>query len=626
MKTEINTKTVQEIIEMRRNDFLKVNPEYQRGAVWDRRQEQLLIDSILRGYPIPLFYFHFKKSQAGGLSSERFEIIDGQQRINAICRFAANEYPLPNPQKEKTGLPRFLIQQSCPWSGQRFERLSRVDSERLLGTTLSILIIEPNQEHEIRDLFIRLQAGLPLSAQEKRDAWPGEFSQFIIRWGGKRKQQDGQQQDGHDFFRSVMRLGSTGRSDPRRRLICAQMYMLLDTRCEHGPSTFCNLGSQNIDNFYHYHVDFDKFCEAAKRFQRILDIGHELFGDGKRPPIKNHAAIHLFLLIDSLLDDFEVDWKKRLPDAIDRFLEKVNEASKHKSASNEFWRKYGAKSRSSTASRETVADRHHFFVAKMLEFMGERDPLRRKDPVRAFSIRERELLYYRSKKNCAICGDVVDWPDAEADHIEPHAAGGITTLENARLVHKKCHQRGKSALTPIAETCDFGTGGPLWETDQATSGVDDEEQDESSEWMEGLTRRAAGRETRETLLSRLLERGIKLDHEEGIAYRDQKRRPVIIPAANKPAQDGSFWLGAKAKFFQDEQEVVLVLLCRKGNDLLPFFLPPEKVKFILDRLRPTDDGRYIFKLARTNSGFELRLEAGHSLGLNDYLGKYQTLD
>jgi hypothetical protein len=32
---------------------------------------------------------------------------------------------------------------------------------------------DPN---EARDLFVRLQAGMPLNSQEKRDAWPGQFT------------------------------------------------------------------------------------------------------------------------------------------------------------------------------------------------------------------------------------------------------------------------------------------------------------------------------------------------------------------------------------------------------------------------------------------------------------------
>ena len=46
---------------------------------------------------------------------------------------------------------------------------------------------EDGNENEVRDLFIRLQAGTPLTAQEKRDAWPGDFTVFVIRHAGRRK-------------------------------------------------------------------------------------------------------------------------------------------------------------------------------------------------------------------------------------------------------------------------------------------------------------------------------------------------------------------------------------------------------------------------------------------------------
>ncbi|MGH9710872.1 MAG: HNH endonuclease [Candidatus Acidiferrales bacterium] len=44
---------------------------------------------------------------------------------------------------------------------------------------------------------------------------------------------------------------------------------------------------------------------------------------------------------------------------------------------------------------------------------------------------------------CGICGAPVDRSVAEYDHFPlPHAAGGETVVENARLVHATCHPRG----------------------------------------------------------------------------------------------------------------------------------------------------------------------------------------
>jgi len=60
---EPNVFKVSEIIEFKKRGLLLVNEEYQRGCVWSLRQEKLLIDSVLREYPIPKFYFHFRSSE-----------------------------------------------------------------------------------------------------------------------------------------------------------------------------------------------------------------------------------------------------------------------------------------------------------------------------------------------------------------------------------------------------------------------------------------------------------------------------------------------------------------------------------------------------------------------------------
>ena len=73
---------VQDVLDLKSQQMLVVNPEYQRGVVWTPSQKKKLVDSVLRGYPIPLIYFHHIRQQAGKLVSERFEVIDGQQRIN----------------------------------------------------------------------------------------------------------------------------------------------------------------------------------------------------------------------------------------------------------------------------------------------------------------------------------------------------------------------------------------------------------------------------------------------------------------------------------------------------------------------------------------------------------------
>lgn len=60
MKSELKTRTLQSLADAYSSHELRVRPEYQRGTVWKLPQKQGLIDSLLRGYQIPLFYVHLE--------------------------------------------------------------------------------------------------------------------------------------------------------------------------------------------------------------------------------------------------------------------------------------------------------------------------------------------------------------------------------------------------------------------------------------------------------------------------------------------------------------------------------------------------------------------------------------
>ena len=68
------------------------DPEWQRGYIWNRKDEQLLIDSIFRGIPIPKFYLTEEYNTKKGASIHY--AVDGQQRLKALYKFLNNEFPV----------------------------------------------------------------------------------------------------------------------------------------------------------------------------------------------------------------------------------------------------------------------------------------------------------------------------------------------------------------------------------------------------------------------------------------------------------------------------------------------------------------------------------------------------
>ena len=77
--------------------MLYANPEYQRGKVWRTAQKKRLVDPVFRGYPIPLIYLHHISKDVAGSKRDDFEVIDGQQRINALYEYKEGAFNLLTP-------------------------------------------------------------------------------------------------------------------------------------------------------------------------------------------------------------------------------------------------------------------------------------------------------------------------------------------------------------------------------------------------------------------------------------------------------------------------------------------------------------------------------------------------
>jgi len=135
---------------------LVIQPEYQRNFFYHQDQggkrERAVIHSLLRGYPIGLLYFN-------KVGEERYEVLDGQQRITSIGRFVTNKFAIM-----VDGNPKI------------FDSLPADQKARILDTKLLIYICE-GAESEIKEWFQTINiAGVPPNDQELLNAiYSGPF-------------------------------------------------------------------------------------------------------------------------------------------------------------------------------------------------------------------------------------------------------------------------------------------------------------------------------------------------------------------------------------------------------------------------------------------------------------------
>lgn len=431
--------SVKEIIDLRKEDMIKPNPEYQRGVVWTLDQQKKLIDSVLRGYRLPIIYLHKIDKKVAGMIRQGYDIIDGQQRIVALHRFVEGTFPLYDVKDERAKLPLFLRDQPCPWSGKHMHELTEEDRERLLQTRLPISCIHTDNDNEVRDLFVRLQAGFPLNHQEKRDSYPGLFGEYILWLGGK---PDIIKYQGHRFFQDVLRM-RPGSDRGKTRQLAAQITILFLERYVRDVEYFSDINAKAIDEYYYKHLDFDEATDRNKRLLVILDKLTELMAFDKGPKLRAHEAIHLILFVDTIWDDYTRFWESQIAEAVRAFSAELNEANatRYDPKPHETWLQYGVHTRANSDRGDSIQRRHNFYCQRMAEYIENLTP---KDERRFFTSTEREQVYWRDRQLCGVCKAKVSWIEAEIHHLKAYSKGGSTTLDNAQLVHRHCHPSAAS--------------------------------------------------------------------------------------------------------------------------------------------------------------------------------------
>lgn len=454
MEAHLQDRTVKELVDLRREGFMVPNPEYQRGEVWTLDQKKKLIDSVLRGYQLPMIYLHDIRRTVAGRVMERFEIIDGQQRTTALSDFVEGAFSLYDIDDERAKFPPFLMDRDCDWGGKDFQALPRTLQEQLLETRLPIAIITSDDFNEIRDLFVRLQSGRPLNHQEKRDSLPGGFTEYILKLGGKPAIP---RFPGHEFFQRVLRM-KPGQDNGRTRQLAAQIAILFLERRSKGGSHYSDINAKAIDEYYFTRLDFEPTTPECERLRRILDLLTDKLGNWSGPKLQRHSAIHLVLFLDSIWDDYTRSWEDTLEEAQQKFSQLLAEAAlaSKEGTPDETWLRYGQWTRTNSDRGDRIRMRHLYYSERMIDFLGNLTP---KDPKRAFTSLEREVVYWRDKTQCQVCLSAVSWPDAEIHHVIEHQAGGKTVCDNGVLVHKHCHPKGAAAEQFAADYSKLGSSG-----------------------------------------------------------------------------------------------------------------------------------------------------------------------
>jgi Protein of unknown function DUF262 len=156
--------------------WLNLRPEYQRRLVWDVEKKSRFIESLLMNIPVPPIFLY-------ETDLNRYEVMDGQQRLNTILEFYDNNLSLKG--LETWAVLNGRTYGKCPPRIQRGLDRRRISANVLLAENIR----DPKHSDFIRrTVFERLNTGgQQLNHQELRNSlYSGRLNKLLIELAGNR--------------------------------------------------------------------------------------------------------------------------------------------------------------------------------------------------------------------------------------------------------------------------------------------------------------------------------------------------------------------------------------------------------------------------------------------------------
>lgn len=159
--------TVADFVQWHDEKRLVLNPHFQRNLVWTPAAKTYLIDTILLRLPIPKIFVRSKIDLTTKKSVR--EVVDGQQRLNAILEFAADNLTLSS--------------RSEGFAGYKYSTLPDELKQSFLSYSLGVDNLINASDDDVLSIFGRLNSyGISLNAAEKRHAqYQGEFKWTVYK-------------------------------------------------------------------------------------------------------------------------------------------------------------------------------------------------------------------------------------------------------------------------------------------------------------------------------------------------------------------------------------------------------------------------------------------------------------
>jgi len=170
MEFKSQTFTVADLYNWYKAKELFLQPKFQRRKVWKPVARSYLIDTVIRGLPIAKIYYRMQVDP-DSVKSVR-EIVDGQQRLDAIFSYVDNKFTVSRAHNPIAG-------------GKLFKHLPASVRSQILSYDIAADLLMGADDAQVLQIFARINSySVTLNAQEKRNAkYFGLFKELAYKLG-----------------------------------------------------------------------------------------------------------------------------------------------------------------------------------------------------------------------------------------------------------------------------------------------------------------------------------------------------------------------------------------------------------------------------------------------------------
>jgi uncharacterized protein with ParB-like and HNH nuclease domain len=395
-------------------------PDFQRNDVWKNPDKSRLIESILRGIPIPMIYLAKEEGK-------KYAVIDGQQRIKSIVQYLDDKFGLSG------------LQVLTYLKNQRYSNLKgkhKPLASRLLDAEIPVIIITARADDEIvYEIFDRINtSGMKLNPQEIRNCmYHGGYNDLVKKELALEDNFEyllGSSQD--KFHRRMLDAELVLRFFAFHRLERINVYKpplkrFLDREMEEHRN-ISDVEKQGFTNIFKESVKltkevFDK--KAFRKFNRVSE--NEVNGGWENQIIR---GIFDVVMCGFALYVEGIDWGDR--ETIVQFKDAIREELIYLMVHDDKF--IDATSGSRTDKENPVRTRFKIWFDSLREITENQN--------NTFSL-ERKKQVYDSNPECCICNKTIqNLDDAEINNVDYWRGEEIP--RNARVAHRYCNRKAYS--------------------------------------------------------------------------------------------------------------------------------------------------------------------------------------